>query len=322
MQCTVRPAAMAAAVLFASAPALASRFEPRDLNGDFVRDAFFDSLTGLTWLQDADAVRGTPFDVPTFPIARSMPPAIEDDPVGYAAWHAANTAERQDGLVGLSVAGAWVRSIGPNWRLPLASTDRSACIFGGEDSYTLCVGGSAFGGELATLLGGSESPPAVHLTAGPFWTTSASTLPVTDGLGIEYTFLGQFVVPGTSTTGLFATTGRGFEGWQARTWAVHTGDIGTPVPEPTTYALLVGGLTLVGAASRLRSRLRSRSDSTDALNPQATGRLSGNRTPLCFRGAPISAAGDLATSGGVIAGSGSLTDFAGTVVGQWACSRP
>jgi len=67
--------------------------------------------------------------------------------------------------------------------------------------------------------------------------------PYDDGVGLSAWYFSTAVgVQGSSNQGnpLFA-------------WAVHEGDIASPAPEPATWGLMLGGLTIVALGRRRRS---------------------------------------------------------------------
>jgi hypothetical protein len=210
----------------------------RDLNGDGLADAFFDTQLKVTWLANADAAAGTKYDDST------------DCTV-------CDTSTATDGLLLWSSANSWAKSLTlggvTGWRLPNTNVEGGIL-----DAYLdEGVVGDPNKVELQHMyyvtLGLSGTSSAAHI--GPFagvspnfaiWTSSAGQQQLG---GLQY---------GNTAAASFGTP-------FAQAWAVHDGDIGanldsetnviitTAVPEPGTYALMLGGLAFVGWRARRRS---------------------------------------------------------------------
>jgi hypothetical protein len=193
--------------------------QARDINADGVVDAYYDTTQNVTWLVDAKALRGTAFDDGVNP---------NDGKATYAS--------AKSWLAGLDVYGV------TGWRFP------------GSDllpMYTTTLGNSTI----------PNSPTTGWTNTGPFsgvpdfgisgWIWRGDTPmdddgnPVTpemtrilaaDQLGAPF-----YIVATTSHYGA---------------WAVKSGDVPvTPaIPEPSSWALLLGGLSAVGLGRAWRQR--------------------------------------------------------------------
>lgn len=205
--------------------------QPRDLNGDGVADAWYDSSRNLSWAADAD-------------------------PIGANDW-----PTTQAWVSGLSLYGV------TGWRLPTVQAvagglpacpmytyDGSGdCGFNVNPAlselahmYQVVLGNipayDTAGVEVPVGWGLSNTGPFLNLRAGDY-PTSVTVPGVFDG------------VPGLGVW-LFETTYGYQDGGEAmvashHAWAVHDGDV-SAVPEPHAWALMLAGLGLL--ARRLRSR--------------------------------------------------------------------
>lgn len=231
LRAVMRTVVMAVAVVGTHGVANA-QLQGRDIDGDGTVDAYYDVQQDISWLADAN-----------YYATVGLPPAIDHFtglPVGSAGssfgagamnqWHAQAFV---DGLVVHGVDG---------WRLP----DRLVPV--GSDDYrcgpTACHGWTNWPSELSVLaseLAGSPGPFSNVQNGWYFTATSPLTIP-------GNTFGLVNVLSGTSSV-YDAIEAYGYA------WAVRDGDVGSiaPVPEPSTYALMLCGLVAVGVAARRRS---------------------------------------------------------------------
>ncbi len=216
------PAQLAAVLLLAlNGLSAQAALSGRDLDGNAATfEAYYDSDLNISWLADA-----------------GLSGALK----GYAAeaW-AAN----------LSVNGV------TGWRLPTTLFPDFTC----SDIRSYFTGGSnCSGGEMGHLYQienislGTPGPftGITNASNGAYWSSTRFPAPETDGAYLFYFANG-------GQTGDWAEPGRFSDGqlMSYYAWAVHDGDVGlvSGVPEPETYALMLAGLGLVGAAAARRKR--------------------------------------------------------------------
>jgi len=222
--------------LMASAGIANAQLLARDLNSDGSIDAFYDVQQDISWLADANyyVTQGNPL---------SMGFHVEE-PGGLPIL-------LPEGRVLHSLAREWVAGLNyfgiTGWRLPSRyipagdselGYDHPACDADGCTIY------GSFASELSVLRSfmGGASGPFLNVLEGYYMT--------------DYTFghVIQFVdMYGTTLGGVSDD-----HSWvSGHVWAVHDGDVGTisPVPEPSTYALMLSGLWLVLQLGRRRTRL-------------------------------------------------------------------
>ena len=205
-----------AVLLAAACGAANAQLQARDINGDGGADAYYDPWQDITWLADAHYALTSGYVFPPNYLGYQTEPGTNDLP-SYNTWAAQ-----------LDVFGV------TGWRLPLAYTE--PCDAGCPNLVRLET-------EITRLFGnvGSDSP--FINTGGLFWTSNSYTTP---GGWIWYQ-LSEWGGSGRVTSEPMVPTGWG--------WAVHDGDIGgaiSPVPEPSTYALMLAGLAAVGLSRRKR----------------------------------------------------------------------
>jgi hypothetical protein len=197
----------------------------RDLNGDHVADAYYDTVLGITWMADADAL---PFEA------------------------------RASGWAG---ARSWVASLDlhgvTGWRLPMLhdggapGCDDPDAQGGGDCGYNVRPETS----ELAHLF---------HVTLGNLSIVDPHGFPAEGGLGNggpfsglreEAYWLDSPYADGVGLSAWYFSTAVGVQGGTNQgnplfAWAVHDGDVASPVPEPATWGLMLGGLGLLALGRR------------------------------------------------------------------------
>lgn len=216
-------------VLCALAPlGAAAQFEARDLNGDGSVDAYYSPTQGISWAADANlyATQGLPtnyawYSVPGHQVA--LPP-------GELRWtNAVN-------FVGdLTIAGV------DGWRLPQRLLPTEITHPSGCPAALCNFGLNAYPSELsfmATLL--QESNPFLNVQSGLYVTNTAGT---------RFQEARSVLNP---NNGVVSDENMTMSG---HAWAVFDGDVGvhasvSPVPEPSTYALL--SLGVLGVVLRRR----------------------------------------------------------------------
>lgn len=196
--------------------------QPRDLTGDGVADAYFDTQQNITWLANASSYNGTLL-------------------VANSGWDA--------GMLH-STADAWASALtvgsADGWRLPRAAVSTTA----GAPVFTPA------GSELAHLfmqtLGNVQTPGASR-NSGPF-SNLMTQYWLQGSLDLEP---GKTVRPYFwSIDALY--TGWVFDGESKGAWAVHDGDVGvsTAVPEPSRWLLAVAGLGVLAVLQRRAGPIR------------------------------------------------------------------
>jgi hypothetical protein len=236
-----------------------STLQARDLTGDNVADAFYDTVLDVTWLADANANLANANQVPNVYAG------------GNLTWSAA-----------MSWAGNLTLGGYTEWRLPkMLDTGTAGCNFsfaGGTDCghNSLTKSGATVYSELSHLFhetlgnvgkyttSGAVRPGVMGIDYGLLNSGNFSNFEdlITPTLATYYWF-GQEYAPNTVYAWAFVPADGGqfmfskvdLSG-QRLAIAVHEGDIGvavTAVPEPETYAMLLAGLGLVGLARRRRN---------------------------------------------------------------------
>lgn len=226
----------------------------RDLDGNATTaEAYYDTVLDITWLKDANYGAGSSYD---------------DD------WYSSTTT---DGLMNWYNANDWATSLSlhdavnnvtyDNWRLPTVSPVNGTSFvntssFDGstdvgfniaspnsELGYMFYVNlGNPSAITQTGLYGGCGTSPLCLQNIGPFtnlypgiyWSGTAKNNNFYSYQAYGSGFNNGEQYPFTTAYGHYA-------------WAVSSGDVGVAVvPEPETYAMLLAGLVLVGAAVRRR----------------------------------------------------------------------
>lgn len=217
----------------------------RDLDGNAANgfEAYYDTALNITWLADANYAETT-F---VYPPPRPGPILVF---TGDMDWNAANT---------------WVAKLNVNgitgWRLPkMVDTGTAGCNFAYSDTdcgYNVSTSTSEMAHLYYVTLGnkadfntaGNVQNPFSMFNAGPFKNFSYFTALSGYWSDVEN-------ASNTNNAGYFRSYG-GYQGYAPKSyefgvWAVRTGDVTAPVPEPQSIALALAGLALAGVAARRR----------------------------------------------------------------------
>jgi hypothetical protein len=239
---TVISTALIAAVLGAQAAAVPgqgnwqSTLLPRDLDGDGVVDAYYDTALDISWLDnfEADTRDANAFAIhagfpASFEVARDWAAGL--DVYGVTGWRLPRV-EPVDGVAFRTSVGSLDGStdVGP----ALAGTGWGKASELGHLYYVTL--GNAFNAF------GNNGPLARDLFYGEgVWTETFTLFPFITGCcaNDNFVLLKSGVQTNSAGTPLFGA------------WAVHAGDVAA-VPEPASLALMVGGLATVALFSRRR----------------------------------------------------------------------
>jgi hypothetical protein len=205
-------------ILCAFASAAGAQLQARDLDSDGAADAYYDSAQHVTWLADANLA------------------ASQGLGSGFGPG-AMNWSEASSWAAGLDVDSV------TGWRLPRSFVPDLASLCAGGSSAA-CTGRITFDSELSRLwdqVGAGGPFTNSHFT---YWTGNTYT-PVGEPTHF-YTQIFSF------DSGLrYMTDELSVPALHA--WAVHDGDIGvSPIPEPSTQALLLAGLASILILARRR----------------------------------------------------------------------
>lgn len=209
-----------------------STLQARDLNGDRKMDAFYDTALNVTWLRDANMI-------------------------GWRDWDSAR-----------NWADALVIGHFNNWRLPeIIDTGAPGCDF--------AYGGTDCGFNVQTKYNETVYSEIAHL-----WYVTLDNISFCDTNGscngpntpINTGHFEELVPPNTDMPRFligteypdpayawYFDTSSGFQGYDAKDWggyalALHAGDIGTPIPEPQMYIMLIIGLIFIGSMVSRREK--------------------------------------------------------------------
>lgn len=242
---------------------------PRDLTGDGVPDAYYDTVLDITWLADANLAASHTFGLPTR-VSLGTYPGDTSGIKGYIAG--------SNGLMNWPGAKFWIDAMNAanylgynDWRLPTVSPVNGSAYNTGfswdgstDVGYNISAPGSAFSGSTA-----SEMAYMYYNTLGNLGFADASGNRPQPGWGLSNT--GPFVNlsptqnnvywSGTEAPNpLYAwdfsfTNGNqvlDLKNGSFRAWPVRSGDV-SAVPVPTAVWLFGSGLIgLVGVARRRR----------------------------------------------------------------------
>lgn len=216
---------VAALAALACAGAAQAQFEARDLDGNGTADAYYDTRLDISWLADANAYATQGGPINTSPYFPGVPlPAGELRVSNALSWVDALVVGSYDGW---RLPQRLIPETYPEWDCP-ARECAPMVEWPSELSF------------MAVALGGGN---------GPFGN-------VQNGSYIAYNADVSWFELRNVQTGSVVVTDE-FSLASGYAWAVHDGDVGlqvTPVPEPSTYALMMCGLA--GVALRLRRKAR------------------------------------------------------------------
>lgn len=225
-------------------------FQARDMTGDGVADAYYDTDQNITWLADANyyATQGNPPMVdPFWRNNMWLPPTYL--PAGQVQLYALNTSipYAANWVAGLSVGGV------QGWRLPHrlvpAGTNAGGPRF--QCDATGCNEQWNWPSELTWLamaLNG-QSGPFINVMGGSYLAVTPNRHQQ------EYVQLSNPLIPPVNgMSGMVSDETSYIAGY---VWAVHDGDVGSavsPVPVPAAAWLLACGLPML-LVRRKRSRV-------------------------------------------------------------------
>ena len=226
--------------------------QARDINGDGVADAFYDTVLNVTWLADANAAAGTVYDTSVFSTATD----------GQMTWLDAKAWAANLSVYGLT-----------GWRLPtMADTGTSGCNFEYSDTdcgfnvRAISADGRKIYSEMAHLyyltLGNKASCDATGNCALGSASTApnymlSNTGPLHNMQAWAY-WSGVPYAPASAVEAwLFGTYG-GYQGYNGQdveyhALAVRPGDVTAAVPEPETVMLMLLGLAAMVMVQKKRA---------------------------------------------------------------------
>lgn len=223
--------------------------QPRDIDGDGVVDAFYDTVLGISWLADANAGAGSRYDSSRYSTAL-------------------------DGRMNWSDATAWAAALDVHgvtgWRLPdTVDSGRPGCEWsdaGGTDCghnvLTISADGKTVYSEMAHLfyatLGNLAECAPGHSPCQKQWPAGAYS--TGDFRNVEwFVYWSGSPAYGQGSPGAWSLDFRNgiqdlhSQPLEFQAWAVRDGDVPNAAPEPGALAL---GLLALAAAARASRRVR------------------------------------------------------------------
>lgn len=205
----------------------------RDLNGDTVADAYYDTLQNMTWLADASLAGSNTFGISGF--------VYPDGAMGYPAANQFIAAMNTAHYLGQTT-----------WRMPtalnqLATSEMCARGWSPQPACNTSEMGSLFyntlGGTMGMDIATSTDPDLAKFSnlKSAWYFTTTEALGGRGNLVLDFHF--DQGIQGNSIT---------YRDYDF-VWAVTSGDVGTPVgsvPEPETYALMLAGMGIVALRAR------------------------------------------------------------------------
>jgi hypothetical protein len=198
--------------------------QARDLNGDGVTDAFYDTELNVTWLRNADANGRMNWDT-----AKSWASALVVG--GYSGWRMPTMVDT--GAPGCDLSNAGGTDCGYNVQTKSGSTVYSEMAhlwYTTLGNKAICAPGEANCIAAQPGWGLSNTGNFQNMQSYFYWS------------GTQFTTYADFAWAFSTTSGSQGGFG-GSPGFYAM--AVRPGDVTAAIPEPETYALMLAGLAVV-----------------------------------------------------------------------------
>ncbi len=226
---TLAAATLASAAVNPQQGTWTTTLQGRDLNGDGIADAFYDTDLNISWLADVMYARTS----------------------DYSGWKSQDEAPPMAGM-GWLTSKEWAAQLDihgvKGWRLPKTNAEQAIPKSIGCElkfsTFDFCFNGSPLpsSSEMAhmywaTLGGAQNAGPFTNFEEGEFWSVTAYR-----NMGVmsfDMSNGGQYADPTAA--------------YNFNAWAVHIGDVGV-IPEPGTYALLIAGIAALGLHRRYGSK--------------------------------------------------------------------
>ena len=226
----------------ATAGALASGSAQAGLESRAGGTMLYDNVLNITWLADANYAKTSVYDAD-----------------GLMSWNAANTWAANLVFGGYDDWRLAANSpVGVDWNTnysPAGTTDSGYNITSthSELSYMYHVNLSLKSSRFPS--GNFQTGYGVH---GNGTTGGQANVGLVNNLQSNVYWSGT-AYPGLGGQAFGFDTGPGSQGLYDRTseryaWAVRSGDVAAPIPEPETYAMMLAGLALLGVAARRRKQ--------------------------------------------------------------------